>query len=227
MPSDAERKLRESLEPELSEDHACPQLGPTSIRNRVTRAPSIRRGSPPVSLTHALSLHARLVARDERALAELIEVATPWLLGVAEGLLSDRAEAEEVVQEVFTVVWNGIGQVRNEPPGLPSPGCSRSPGIARSTDCAHAGHRGNRCNELGLTLRSDTADPPTLASRSRRRNEHAGLLARRLPRRSASAVGRARVFLQHAGAQATAVTEGRAKPRLLARRTRSSTRPVP
>jgi RNA polymerase sigma-70 factor (ECF subfamily) len=70
------------------------------------------------ALAHAPSLHARLVARDEGALAELIEVATPWLLGVTVGLLSDAAEAEEVVQEVFTVVWNQVGQLRNEPPGL-------------------------------------------------------------------------------------------------------------
>jgi hypothetical protein len=35
------------------------------------------------------SLLARLVARDERALAELIDVAGPWLLGIAQGMLQD------------------------------------------------------------------------------------------------------------------------------------------
>lgn len=65
-----------------------------------------------------LSLHARLVARDERALAELIEAIAPWLLGMAQALLSDPDEAEEVVQEAFTIIWNRIGQVPDEPRGL-------------------------------------------------------------------------------------------------------------
>lgn len=81
-------------------------------------SPSVRLGAPALSPTLALSLHARLVARDEQALAELIEVATPWLLAMAQGLLSDADEAEEVVQEAFTIVWNRIGQVPNEPRGL-------------------------------------------------------------------------------------------------------------
>lgn len=51
------------------------------------------------------SLQQRLVARDERALMELVEVATPWLLGVALGMLSDPDEAEEVLQEAFTIAW--------------------------------------------------------------------------------------------------------------------------
>ena len=51
------------------------------------------------------SLQQRLVARDERALVELVEVATPWLLGVALGMLSDSDEAEEVLQEAFTIAW--------------------------------------------------------------------------------------------------------------------------
>ncbi len=51
------------------------------------------------------SLQARLIARDEAALGELVELATPWLLGVAQGMLHDQDEAEEVVQEAFTIVW--------------------------------------------------------------------------------------------------------------------------
>jgi RNA polymerase sigma-70 factor (ECF subfamily) len=51
------------------------------------------------------SLQQRLVARDERALVELVDVATPWLLGVALGMLSDSDEAEEVLQEAFTIAW--------------------------------------------------------------------------------------------------------------------------
>jgi len=80
--------------------------------------PTGRPGTPALSATRALSLHARLVARDERALAELIEVIAPWLLGMAQALLSDPDEAEEVVQEAFTIVWTRIGQVPDEPRGL-------------------------------------------------------------------------------------------------------------
>lgn len=61
-----------------------------------------------LTLEHEASLQARLLARDERALVELIDLATPWLLGVAYAMLSDRDEAEEVVQETFTIVWRRV-----------------------------------------------------------------------------------------------------------------------
>jgi RNA polymerase sigma-70 factor, ECF subfamily len=80
--------------------------------------PAGRPGAPALSPAQVLSLHARLVARDEHALAELIEVIAPWLLGMAQALLSDPDEAEEVVQEAFTIIWNRIGQVPDEPRGL-------------------------------------------------------------------------------------------------------------
>ena len=79
---------------------------------------SVRPASPALAATRALSLHARLAAREERALAELIEAATPWLLGLAQALLRDADEAEEVVHEAFTIVWNRIGHVPTEPRGL-------------------------------------------------------------------------------------------------------------
>jgi RNA polymerase sigma-70 factor (ECF subfamily) len=60
------------------------------------------------------SLRARLVARDERALAELMDVAGPWLLGIAQGMLQDPVEAEEVVLEVMTTAWNRIEMVGAE-----------------------------------------------------------------------------------------------------------------
>lgn len=58
-----------------------------------------------LTLEREASLQARLLARDERALVELVELVSPWLLGVAQAMLSDRDEAEEVVQEAFTIVW--------------------------------------------------------------------------------------------------------------------------
>src|ERR671920_677346 len=61
-----------------------------------------------VGLAREASLRERLVARDEQALVELIDLATPWLLGVAQGMLQDRDEAEEVVLETFRTVWENV-----------------------------------------------------------------------------------------------------------------------
>jgi RNA polymerase sigma-70 factor (ECF subfamily) len=60
------------------------------------------------------SLRARLVARDERALVELIEQATPWLLGLTLGMLRDQDEAEEVVGDVFRIAWDRVGALGDE-----------------------------------------------------------------------------------------------------------------
>ena len=54
------------------------------------------------------ALRHRLIARDELALAELIDLATPWLLGVAERVLHDADEAEEVVSDALLTAWNRI-----------------------------------------------------------------------------------------------------------------------
>jgi RNA polymerase sigma-70 factor, ECF subfamily len=54
------------------------------------------------------SLRARLLARDESALVELVEIATPWLLNVAQTMLRDDDEAEEVVMETFRTVWQNV-----------------------------------------------------------------------------------------------------------------------
>ena len=54
------------------------------------------------------SLRQRLVNRDEQALVELVELATPWLLSVAQAMLQDRDEAEEVVMHTFRIVWENV-----------------------------------------------------------------------------------------------------------------------
>jgi RNA polymerase sigma-70 factor (ECF subfamily) len=54
------------------------------------------------------SLRARLIARDEQALGELVEIASPWLLNVARTMLQDEDEAEEVVMEAFRTVWQNL-----------------------------------------------------------------------------------------------------------------------
>ena len=66
------------------------------------------------SLQRETSLRRRLAARDEQALVELIDLATPWLLGVAQGMLSDPDEAEEVVQEAFSAAWNHTDALGDE-----------------------------------------------------------------------------------------------------------------
>ena len=47
----------------------------------------------------------RIIARDERAVAELYDRHNRLLYGLILRILRDRSEAEEVLQEVFVLVW--------------------------------------------------------------------------------------------------------------------------
>ena len=76
-----------------------------------TEGPGARR---PLVLAGEASLRRRLVARDEQALVELIKVASPWLLGVTQAMLSDPDEAEEVVLEAFAAAWDRVGSLGEE-----------------------------------------------------------------------------------------------------------------
>lgn len=60
----------------------------------------------------------RIAARDESALAELVELTGPWLLGVAHGMLRDTEEAEDVVMEAYRTVWRSIQPATAESRGL-------------------------------------------------------------------------------------------------------------
>jgi RNA polymerase sigma-70 factor (ECF subfamily) len=80
--------------------------------------PAARVAPSVLFAVRAPSLHARLTTRDEEALRDLVEILTPWLLGIAQALLVDSDEAEEVVQETFTIVWTRIGQVPSDPRGF-------------------------------------------------------------------------------------------------------------
>jgi RNA polymerase sigma-70 factor (ECF subfamily) len=64
------------------------------------------------------ALRARLAARDERALVELVEALSPWLLGIAQSMLQDPDEAEEVVLETFRIVWERVPAPDEGPRGL-------------------------------------------------------------------------------------------------------------
>jgi RNA polymerase sigma-70 factor (ECF subfamily) len=52
-----------------------------------------------------IALLDRIVARDERAVAELYDAHSRLLYGLILRILRDRSEAEEVLQEVFVLVW--------------------------------------------------------------------------------------------------------------------------
>ena len=83
---------------------------------------TVETGSPPgapavpnrFTVPGEASLRRRLVERDEQALVELIELASPWLLGLTRSMLGDADEAEEVVLEVFTTAWDRIGGLGQE-----------------------------------------------------------------------------------------------------------------
>jgi RNA polymerase sigma-70 factor, ECF subfamily len=52
-----------------------------------------------------IALLDRIVARDEQAVAELYDRHHRLLFGLILRILRDRSEAEEVLQEVFVLVW--------------------------------------------------------------------------------------------------------------------------
>lgn len=67
-----------------------------------------------LTLAGEATLRRRLMAREEQALVELIELASPWLLGLTTSMLSDQDEAEEVVLEVFATAWDRAGALGDE-----------------------------------------------------------------------------------------------------------------
>lgn len=73
---------------------------------------------PLLSVDREESLRNRIAARDERALAELVDLAGPWLLGVAHAMLRDPGDAEDVVMDTFRVTWNSITPTTADSRGL-------------------------------------------------------------------------------------------------------------
>ena len=82
------------------------------------RDPRSRPALSALSAAAPASFRERLLARDEGALAELVALASPWLLGVTQSILRDREESEEVVFEVFGTAWDRIHEVEPDPRGL-------------------------------------------------------------------------------------------------------------
>ena len=59
-------------------------------------------------------LVARLIARDERAFNELVRAYEGRVLGLVLRMLGNRAEAEDLAQEVFVQVFKAIGTFRGD-----------------------------------------------------------------------------------------------------------------
>ena len=86
-------------------------------RSDVPSPPAGSPDRPPrraLTLAGEASLRRRLIAHDERALGELIEAASPWLLGITQSMLGDVDEAEEVVLEVFASAWDRVASLTDE-----------------------------------------------------------------------------------------------------------------
>lgn len=75
-------------------------------------------GGPLLSVGREESLRNRIASRDERALAELVDLTSPWLLGVAHAMLRDVEEAEDVVMETMRITWNSIKPTTEDSRGL-------------------------------------------------------------------------------------------------------------
>ena len=52
-----------------------------------------------------LELIIRVGAGDPNAMRQLVARKLPWVIALAQRLLGDRGEAEDVAQEVFIRVW--------------------------------------------------------------------------------------------------------------------------
>jgi RNA polymerase sigma-70 factor (ECF subfamily) len=66
-----------------------------------------------------VALIERIVARDERAVAELYDRHCRLLFGLILRILRDRGEAEDVLQDVFLQVWTR-GETYNAALGSPA-----------------------------------------------------------------------------------------------------------
>ena len=77
-----------------------------------------RDARTPLALDGESSLRDRIAARDEQALSELIALTTPWLLGVAQAMLRDADDAEDVVMDAFRTIWTTVEPTRDDDRGL-------------------------------------------------------------------------------------------------------------
>lgn len=125
-------------------------------------------GGPSLSVLREESLRNRIAARDERALSELVDLASPWLLGVAHAMLRDVDEAEEVVMETFRITWNSIQPTSEDSRGI-------MPYLLRVTRHRAIDRiRSRQRRQRNLALVSAVEDRPTVAPSEPNEAAHPG-----------------------------------------------------
>jgi RNA polymerase sigma-70 factor, ECF subfamily len=139
------------------------------------------------ALQDDVTLLERVARGDQHAVGELYDLHSHLLFGLLVRILTDRAEAEEVLQEVFVQAWTRAHTYeasRGTPAGWLC-GIARN----RAIDRLRARARGVRTLE-GLALPATPETPETLASTSeRKRDVHLALDA--LPREQRELIERA------------------------------------
>lgn len=87
---------------------------------RHEHGPRLRSSSPPPAPLDDGELLARVAGGDPAALGDLYDRFAPRLLACAQRILGRRADAEEVLQEVFLQVWGMAGRYDAERASVPT-----------------------------------------------------------------------------------------------------------
>ena len=110
----------------------------------------------PEEMRADVALVERIVAREERAVAELYERHSRLLFGLIRRILGDRSEAEEVLQEVFLAVWTRA-ETYNVALGSPAGWLVR---IARNRGIDRLRAKGVRERAVDASYTSPVVDSP-------------------------------------------------------------------
>jgi RNA polymerase sigma-70 factor (ECF subfamily) len=145
------------------------------------------RPSDPDQRLADIALLDRVAARDQHSLAELYDRHSRLLFGLILRVLRDRAEAEEVLQEVFLAVWT---KAASYDPTLGSP-VGWLVGLARNRAIDHLRASGVRARTLERVEVPPVGDNPEEAAS---RNQEGGRVRSALD----SLPGDQRALLEHA-----------------------------
>src|SRR5258706_8457738 len=154
-----------------------------TICSTPTRLPTRSGNWPPTDVQNQedtggdIKLIERIVARDQAAVGDLYDRHCRLLFGLILRIIRDRSEAEEVLQEVFVLVWTRA-ETYNVSLGPPAAWLVR---IARN----RAIHR-LRANALPLRAAeaAPQPEPATSPDAGASRSERQGALAHALPSRA-------------------------------------------
>src|SRR3989442_12473044 len=87
----------------------------------------------------AEELLARVSKRDSNALGALFDQFAPRLFGLLVRILSDRRAAEEVLENLFSQLWNEARRLRQEPASVAAWLAGTAPALAVDRLAARAG----------------------------------------------------------------------------------------